>query len=130
MADFLFWIGWYNLLGAFLMMAFHSERIADTLMRHWTEVVASAYTHGTFGRLWLWWAAAGNLFLGFVMLRAVGWPPAIQRDVTIGAVGLYGIMYAVLLVGGRKPTYGRGVPMVHLLWIAQISWGGYALWNA
>lgn len=75
MTHFLLYIGLYNILGAFLMMSMHSEKIADSLLRKFTEIIAQTYTQGPFGRLWLWWAATTNLFLGAIMLLATRWEP-------------------------------------------------------
>jgi hypothetical protein len=127
MGEFLFWIGLYNLLGSFLLMAMHHEPLAAWVMRRGTEMVSEPYEHGRFGLLWLWWAATGNCFLGAVMLLATRWPPEAQREVCICVIALYAIMYVVCVAGGRKPPWGRGVYSLHVLWPAQIAWGVWAL---
>ena len=68
MNNFLLWIGIYNVLGALLLMALNSEKISDTVLRKYTEIIKEPYSHGAFGQLWLWWAATSNLFLGMVMV--------------------------------------------------------------
>ena len=127
MADFLLWIGLYNVLGVLILMAMHHEGIADFILRRSTEIIAEPYTHGSFGRMWLWWAATTNAFLGAVMLLSLRWPEAVQREVVVGVVAVYVVMWVVLLVGGRGPRFGRGVYVCHGLWISQIAWGGWAL---
>ena len=127
MVDFLFWIGWYNALGVLLLVGFQHEGFADFMLRRATEVIAQEYTHGPFGRMWLWWATAGNAFLGAVMLLALRWPPSAQYDVAMGVVALYLVMWLVLLFGARSPRYGRGVYVCHALWIGQMGWGVWAL---
>lgn len=123
MATFLTWIGWYNVLGAALLAAMHFEPVADFLLRRATEIVAEPYAHGPFGRLWLWWAAAANLFLGAAMVRAASWDIATQREVVVGALGVYAVMFVVLLVGGRGAKFGRGIWITAALWLAQLGWG-------
>jgi hypothetical protein len=127
MSSFLLWIGAYNVLGAFVLMAMHDERVADLVLRRATEIVPTPYRHEGYARIWLWWTAMTNLFLGFVMVRAVHWPTDIQRDVTLGAVGVYLIGWVAVLAGMRRPRYGRGMYALHPLWLAQIGWG---LWSA
>lgn len=107
MSTFLFWIGWYNLLGAPVLMAMHNERVADSVLRRYTEIIMIPYGHGSFGRLWLWWAAAAQLFIGGIMVRATIWPAAIQRDVVVATIVVYVVMYGVLAIGARRPKYGR-----------------------
>lgn len=128
MAAFLLWIGLYNLLGSLLLMAMHDQRLADWLLSKGTQMVSEPYEHGRFGRLWLWWAATSNMFLGAVMMLASRWPTDIQREVTIMALAVYAIMYVVCIVGGRKrPPWGPGVASLHVLWPAQMAWGVWAL---
>ena len=123
MGNFLLWIGLYNLLGSFILMAFHFEKIGDTLLRKWTEIINIPYTHGNFGRMWLWWTASANLFIGLVMLLATRWSLDIQKEITILVLIVYIIMYIVMLLGGKKPKFGRGIYITHALWMAQIAWG-------
>ncbi len=127
MTDFLLWVGSYNLLGAGLLMAMHHDRVADFVLRRATEIVSVPFVHGAWSRMWLWWAAAVNLFLGAVMVRAGRWPVEVQREVVLGAVVVYVVMYVVLAWGGRGPRFGRGVWVTHALWLAQIGWGAWTL---
>ncbi|MBK9752400.1 MAG: hypothetical protein IPO88_02630 [Nannocystis sp.] len=80
MSGFLFWIGAYNALGAFIVMAMHFDGVADAVLRRATEVVDRPYHHEGYARMWMWWAAMVNLFMGLVMVRAAGWPAAVQRE--------------------------------------------------
>jgi hypothetical protein len=131
MAAFLWWIGLYNLSGSLVLMAMHDTRVADWVLRKGTEMVSEPYEHGRFGRLWLWWSATTNAFLGAVMMLASRWPSDIQREITIAVLGVYAIMYVVCILGGRKrPPWGRGVSSLHVLWQAQIAWGIWALAQA
>ncbi len=108
-------------------MLLHVESIADTVLRKATEIIAVQYTHGLFGRLWLWWAATMNLFLGSIMLLATRWDEFVQKEICAVVAIAYSIMYLVLLFGGKKPKYGRGVFITHLLWLGQIAWALYVL---
>lgn len=125
MSDFLLWIGLYNLIGSIMLMAMHFERIADTLLRRATEIIAEPYLHGAYGRLWLWWAATMNLFVGVVMLLATRWEAVVQKEIILAVVGIYVLMYLVMVFGGRKPKYGSGIYVTHVLWLIQIAWGIY-----
>lgn len=127
MRTFLTYIGWYNLLGPVLLFAMQSEHVADGVLRRGTEFVARPYTHGEYGRMWLWWAGAANGALGFIMVRAARWAPTMQRDVIVAALGVYVVLYVAMAVGARAPKYGRGVWVTHGLWVVQIAWGLYAL---
>lgn len=129
MQQFLWWIGLYNVVGVLVLAAMHSERFADTVLRRATEIVAVPYTHGEFGRLWLWWATSANLFLGSVMMLSTRWGHQAQREVTLAAVAVYAVMYLVMIFGGKKPKYGNGIYVTHGLWIAQITWGLWAYWK-
>jgi hypothetical protein len=125
--DFLTYIGGYNLLGAPLLFAMLSPGIADLILRRGTEIVTEPVAHLGLARLWLWWAASAQLFVGGVMLLARRWPLDAQRDVVACALVLYGAMYVALLVGGRRPGFGRGVFVTHALWLGQLGWGVVAL---
>lgn len=127
MHSFLLCIGLYNLLGFFILTLLHSEKISDTILRKYTEIINQPYSHGPFGRLWLWWAASSNLFLGAIMVLSTRWNEHAQLEVIYLVLITYVIMYFVLLFGGKKPKFGRGVYITHFLWLSQISWGIYAL---
>ena len=127
MRSFLLWIGAYNVLGAFVLMAMHDDRVADFLLRRGTVIVTAPYRHEGHARMWLWWAAMTNLFLGAVMVRATRWPTEIQREVTLAAVGVYAVLWGAVIIGMRAPRYGRGRYALHPLWLGQIAWG---LWSA
>ena len=129
MYDFLLWIGLYNVLGAVLLASLYAEKWADTVLRKATEIIAAPYQHGPFGRMWLWWAATSNLFLGAVMVLATRWEAAVQKEVILLVLGTYVLMYLVMLFGARKPRYGRGIYVTHFLWLGQIAWGAWALWG-
>lgn len=123
MIDFLFWIGLYNIFGAILLMGCHFEKIGDSLLRRFTEIIQIPYEHGPFGRMWLWWAASTNFFLGGIMVLASRWENGIQREIIYLTLITYIIMYLVMIFGAKKPKYGRGIFVTHLLWLGQISWG-------
>ncbi len=130
MEAFLFWIGLYNAAAPVVLLALQHERTADFVLRQLTEIVAVPYRHGPFGRLWLWWATVTNTALGALMLAASS-GSVYQQQVTCWVVlGVYAAMYLVLLVGARGPRYGRGVAVVHGLWLGQIGWAIWALATA
>jgi hypothetical protein len=131
MTSFLWWIGWYNFLGSIVLALMYHERLADFMLRKVTEVVLVPYEHGAFGRMWLWWAASTNLFLGAIMLRAASWSPEPQREVAIAIVAVYVLMYLVMAIGMRPPKYSwRGAVGLHVLWLLQIGWGGWSIYRA
>ena len=123
MQDFLFWIGMYNVLGALLLMLLNSQKISDSILRKYTEIINEPYSHGPFGRMWLWWAATSNLFLGMVMVLSLRSSLLAQKEVIILVLMTYILMYFVMVFGGKKPKYGRGIYVTHILWLAQITWG-------
>lgn len=79
--------------------------------------------------MWLWWAASANFFLGLVMVLSTRWGGVAQKEEVILVLMTYALMFVVMLVGGRKPKFGRGIYVTHLLWIAQISWGIWAIFT-
>jgi len=102
--DFLRWVGAYNVLGALLLMLMHFDRVADVALRVVTEVVPQPYRHEGYARMWLWWAAMTNLFLGVVMVRAADWPPSVQREVIVCAIGVYLIGWFAVRGPDRSPS--------------------------
>lgn len=130
MSGFLFWIGAYNALGAVIVMAMHFDVVADVVLRRVTEVVEQPYRHEGYARMWMWWAAMVNLFMGLVMVRAAGWPAAVQREVAVLAVGVYIFGWLCVVFGLRRPRYGRGIYALHPLWLGQAGWGAWAVWQA
>ncbi|MEB3236359.1 MAG: hypothetical protein VKO64_01880 [Candidatus Sericytochromatia bacterium] len=127
MTTFLVWIGWYNVLGSLVLFALLHPNMAHALLHAWTRILSQPWSPGPLGRLWLSWAAACNLALGFLMVRAAAWPDALQRDVVLATMGVYVVMYGVLLAGGRQPLFGPGLAVVHVLWLAQLGWGLWLL---
>lgn len=129
MHQFLLYIGIYNLVGALLLMFLNNEKLADILLRKYIEIVNEPYSHGAFGRLWLWWAASSNLFLGLIMILATRWEEKAQKEVIIMTLITYLIMYVVMIVGAKKPKFGRGIITTHFLWIIQIAWGLWSIFS-
>ncbi len=127
MSTFLFAVGAYNLVGAVVLAAMLADPVLDLVLRRLTEIAAEPVAHGPWSRLWLGWAAAVNLFLGFVMLRAAAWPAALQREVTAAALAVYLLMTVLLVAGARRPGLGRGRWITLALWLAQLGWGAWAL---
>ena len=127
MDAFLFWIGGYNLLGAPLLAALMDARVADLVLRRATGITTVPVRHEGLARTWLWWSASTQLFVGAVMLRARQWPPGSQRDVVAITVALYASMLLALVVAGRRPGFGPGVPVTAVLWVLQLGWGLFAL---
>lgn len=110
-------------------MTLNSEKLADSLLRKYTEIINQPYAHGPFGRLWLWWAASANLFLGFIMILSRRWGDSAQKEVILLVTTTYIIMYLVMIFGGKKPKYGRGIIVTHALWLLQIVWGIWVILN-
>ena len=127
MTVFLFYIGLYNVLGALLLVSLNSQKLSETLLRKYTEIINEPYSHGPFGRMWLWWAATSNLFLGLTMVISSRWPKEIQKEIIVLVLITYSLMYTVMLFGGKKPKYGRGIYVTHILWLSQIAWGLYTI---
>ncbi len=123
MTSFLFWIGAYNIFGAIVTMTMSSEKLSDTILRKVTEIISEPYSHGPFGRMWLWMAASCNLFLGATMMLSTRWNTLAQQEVAFLCVVTYAILYAVMIMGGRKPKFGRGIHFTHVLWLGQMAWG-------
>lgn len=127
MPSFLLYIGLSNVLGSLLLMCMNAEKMGDTLLRKYTEIINEPYSHGPFGKMWLWWAASTNLFLGLTMILSVRWEASAQKEVILLVLLTYVIMYLVMLIGAKKPKYGRGIYVTHFLWLAQIGWGAWLI---
>ena len=54
------------------------------------------------------------------MLLARQWPPNVQ-PIVIGVVAAYATMWLAMVARARKPEYGRGIAVVHALWIELMS---------
>lgn len=125
METFLLGIGWYNLLGSFILLAMVRPGLADLVFTRLTEIGRVPHQAGPFGAIWIWWAGVTNLFLGVVMVRATAWPSEVQGEVALGALGVYALMELGLIAAharGRMPL-GRGVWVTHGLWLGQLGWG-------
>jgi hypothetical protein len=130
MESFLWWIGLYNAVGAALLPLFAlSPRLASKLLVEWTEIVTPPYDHGAHGGLWLWWAGAANGFLGVIMMLATRWGESAQREVVMGAIGVYGVMWLLAVSALWSPRYRRRglYAVVFVMWPPQIGWGVAAL---
>jgi hypothetical protein len=129
MTSFLFWIGLYNVLGSVLLVAFLHERFAEKLLVKVFQVVIAPYSHGTHGRMWIWWALTSNLALGLIMVLASRWPREVQQGVTAVVISVYAVMTIVLVAATLIPARWRayGIFATVVLWLAQIGWGAYGL---
>ena len=129
MDDFLLYIGIYNALGLPLLGAMTDERAANFLLRTATEVLTEKIELTLEAKLFLWWAATTNGALGALMLLSRGFPPLAQVQVAACVVGVYFLMWLVMLAGARGPRFGRGIWVCHGLWIGQMAWGAWAIWS-
>jgi hypothetical protein len=129
---FLLYIGAYNALGSFVLLAFLSQRRAQLVLGKWLQVLGQPYDHGAHGPMWILWSMMTNLGLGAAMVLASRWPSEVaQRDITIVALGVYAIGVIVALAAMRSPRYRvSGLVACVVLWLAQIGWGAYAVATA
>lgn len=101
MEAFLAAIGWYNAAaGGFVLFTLLSPRLGQKVLGEWCQLIATPYTLGAHGRLFVWWAALTHLFFGVVNVLAVG--------------------------ALRSPRYGRGVWSCIPLFGGWSAWNLYA----
>lgn len=123
MEAFLVAIGWYNAAGGFVLFTLLSPRLGQKVLGEWCRIIATPYTLGDHGRLFVWWAAVTNIFFGAVNVLAAGWEPEAQRAVAWLDLGVY-VPFLGLAVGAlRSPRYGWGV------WSCIPLFGGWIAWN-
>lgn len=128
MTSFLWWIGAYNTLGSLFLIALTRESFANTVLAKWVHVITVPYTHGSHGRMWIWWSVTCNLGVGAIMMLASRWPRAMQVEVTTVVVAIYSIMLVVAAVAMRLPGWSaKGIAGTLVLWVGQIAWGVVAL---
>jgi len=126
---YLAWIGCANALGVGLLLGALHEGFADGLLRRWTHLIPdeTPYQHSAYGRVWLWWAIIGTVFLAAINGIALGWPPAYARVIAWGNVYCYGAFEALAIAASTSPRWGKGMRVAHVLWIGQTGWGLWVL---
>jgi hypothetical protein len=129
MSSFLWYIGWYNVVGSLALVFALRPKLAEKLLVQVFQVVIAPYSHGTHGRMWIWWAMTSNLGLGIIMVQAASWPHEVQQGVTAAVIVVYAIMAIVLVAATQIPARWRayGLWSTLVLWIAQIGWAAYGL---
>ena len=130
MAQYLCWIGAYNLLGSLLVLACLHEPTADLVLRKATYMVSKPYKHGEFGRLWMMWAGSVNLMFAVVMMCSSAWSPAAMKVVTICSILGYVAVLVPALFFRKDPKWGPGLYVGFVLWFLQIGWGLWAVLGA
>jgi len=123
MAQFLFWIGTYNVIGSIMLACCLHAGAADLILRRMTYMVSDPYVHGAFSRTWMLWAASVNLGLGVVMMYASRWGVEPMRVVTLASVAGYAIVLIAAITVSGNPKWGPGLYVGYVLWTAQIGWG-------
>ena len=124
---FLYFVGYWNLLGSIVLYLMVNEAIADRVLRQWTEIIAHSYSVGKYGTMWLWWAATTNLFFGLVNIFAAAWEPSAKTVILYGDLFVYGILLVPALAALQDESYSKGLFINILLGIFWILWALYLL---
>jgi hypothetical protein len=129
---FLWFIGAYNVFGAFVMLMCISDSGGDRLLRQWMQILAESYNHGRYGAIWVWFSAILTFFLGVLMLLATRWNCVdAKKDVALMVVVVYALALLLAINCFRfTQRYDRnGLVALYILWPAQIAWGMYYVWT-
>lgn len=125
--DFFLAIGYWNLGGSIVLYLMLNPMIANTILKQWIWIITQPYDVGTYGSLWLLWAATTNTFLGLINLWAANWQPAIQRLVLYGDVFVYGVIGMATIAVLRHTDYGQGTYFNVGLGIFWLIWAALVL---
>jgi len=132
MTTYLSFIGMVNALGAALLLACFSDRVADVVLRRGAYIIAgdAPVTHTPHSRVWLAWATIGAVVFAGWNLAARAWPADIARTIVLGDAVAYGLFWVFAVVGtiARRRAgsgVGPGILAGHLLWPAQGGWGAW-----
>ncbi|BAZ40569.1 hypothetical protein NIES4101_65300 [Calothrix sp. NIES-4101] len=66
-------LGFWNIIGSIFLYLMLNQKLADNILRKWTEIITQPYEIGKYGSLWLLWAATTNIFFGVINIFAINW---------------------------------------------------------
>ena len=122
-------IGYYNLVGSFLLYAMLSKKLADSVLRTWCQIIAFDYDVGKYGSLWLCWAATTNLFYSYMNIMAAKWDKNVQYQVLLGNIIVYGVFLVLAIAATRNKNYASGNFVTIGLCGFWLGWTVYLLFS-
>jgi hypothetical protein len=122
-------IGYWNLVGSFVLYAMLSPKFADNILRIWCQIIAFDYDVGKYGSLWLWWAATANLFYSYINIMAARWDKSVQYHILLGNIIFYGVFFLLGIGATRNKNYANGNLVNLSLCIFWLGWAVYLLFS-
>ena len=122
-------IGYYNLVGSFLLYTMLSKKLADSVLRTWCQIIAFDYDVGKYGSLWLCWAATSNLFFSYINIMAATWDKSVQAQVLWGNIIVYGVFLVLAIAAIRNKNYAIGNVVTLGLFAFWLGWTIYLLFS-
>jgi len=71
METYLTAIGWWNFIGAFVMIGLYNPSFGRKIMNEWTKMFTTEFKLDYWGKFWLGWTIGLNIFFGAMNILSV-----------------------------------------------------------
>lgn len=130
MINYLFAIGWWNLTGSILMLAFLNESLGNNILIEWTGIFKTKFDLGYYGKLLLLWAVGLNTFFALINILASYWKHAEMMTFLLWTDILVYILFIISGIWGLiAKRCGSGIYVTFLISLIWISWGVFVLFS-
>jgi hypothetical protein len=130
MNTYLLALGWWNLVGCFLMFGFFNEAFGNKMLNEWTKIFVKEYKLDHWSRFWMFWAIGLNIFFAVTNIMAADWNYPEVKQFLIGSdIVAYTLFLGLALWGINAGKCASGIYSVIVIFMIWISWGVYALFN-
>lgn len=124
MKTFILALGWWNLVGSFLMLGFLNESFGRKMLNEWTKIFANEFRLEYWSRLWLFWAAGMNIFFGLINIMAAAWDfTPLTRFLVLSDLVSYAAFLALAVRARVKGQLGIGGYSVLVIFTGWLLWG-------
>lgn len=124
MDTYLLALGWWNFIGSIMMLGMLYQPFGKKVLNEWCLMFKPEFVLDYWGKLWLFWAAAINIFFGLMNIMAVKWG---YTDVKIfliwSDIVSYSIFTGLAVWGLKAGRMASGVYSAFVIFSIWILWG-------
>ena len=121
-------LGWWNLIGSFMMIGFFNEGFGKKVLNEWTKIFVTEFELDYWSKFWLAWAIGLNIFFAAINILASGWDLIpLKQFIIVFDIIAYAAFVGLAFWGLKTKHCGTGVYTAFIIFSVWIVWGFDAL---
>lgn len=121
-------LGWWNLVGCWLMLGWFHEPFGKKVLNEWTRLFVTPFTLDYWSKLWLIWAIGLNIVFALMNILAAQWgfEPLMIFSVVVDLTA-YSLFIGLSIWGIRAKRLGAGAVSLFVVFGGWLVWGAWCL---